>query len=207
MAECQTVGEPCTGFHECCTGLCADPGTGVPVCQTISGCRPVGEVCLDAGNCCSGTCEAYQETGIKRCEFGGGCLQPGELCWEGQPANCCPSGPGGGQDLCLETILGLQRCFTQGTENECLPGDSACAFGGECCSGVCTPDAGGDLVCTSCVPLQGACTADPDCCDGLCIGGTCEPNYNDCEPIGGDCTQDADCCSNICNQTSNVCSG
>jgi hypothetical protein len=207
MAECQSVGEPCTGYHECCTGLCADPGTGVPVCQMLSGCRPIGEVCLKSENCCSGICTPYQDTGIMRCEFVGSCLQPGELCWEGQPTNCCPSGPDGGSELCHPTLLGLQRCFGEGTDEEggCIPEGLPCSFGEECCLGVCVPGPGDGLICGPCVGIGGACTADADCCDGLCVGGVCEPNYNDCEPIGAQCSADEDCCSGVCDEDNGIC--
>jgi len=147
------------------------------------------------------------DTGVLRCEFEGGCLDPGELCWEGQPTNCCPSGPGGGMDLCLDTILGLQRCYTDGTDDECLDDGEPCAFGDECCNGVCSPDANGDLVCGSCVPLQAACTSDYDCCEGICDNGSCVPNYYDCTPIGQACTEDEDCCTGICDDASGLCLG
>ncbi len=206
MAECQTVGEPCTGFHECCTGLCADPGTGVPICQFISGCRPIGEICLENGDCCSGICDPYESSGVMRCTKPGGCMATGEVCWEGMAANCCPAGPDGGPDLCQPTVLGLHRCYDPDSVDTCLPDGAECTFADECCGGFCLPDANGDYYCgATCVPEGGTCTADIDCCEGVCTDGVCEPNFTDCEPIGGPCTAPEDCCSAYCDLTNGMC--
>ncbi len=206
MAECQTVGEPCTGFHECCSGLCADPGTGVPVCQTISGCRPIGDICQTAGDCCSGVCEEYETTGIKRCIFEGSCLEPGELCWEGQPANCCPVGGGLGNSLCLPTVLELQRCYSEDTVDECLETGEECSFSDQCCEGFCLPNEEGVFVCNpSCVPAGGVCTNNMDCCEGVCTDGICGDNPTDCVPVGARCVIDEDCCEGNCDEEAGLC--
>jgi hypothetical protein len=206
MAECQTVGEPCTGYHECCTGLCADPGTGVPICQFISGCRPIGEICIQANDCCSGVCEVYEDTGILRCQKTGSCMDTGEICNVGQAANCCPTGPLGGPRLCLPTVLGLTRCYDPDAVDDCLPDGSPCSFGDECCGGFCLPDQNGDLFCGAvCVPEGEACTVDMDCCEGVCTDGLCAPNFTDCQPIGGACEAPEDCCSNYCDLTAGLC--
>jgi hypothetical protein len=133
-------------------------------------------------------------------------MAAGEVCGMGQSTNCCPAGPGGGAELCDETVLGITRCFGEGTLDECLPDGSACSFGDECCNGLCLPDENGELHCGSeCVPLDGACQADGDCCDGICVLGSCEPNYADCVPIGGKCTSNDDCCGEYCNTAAGVC--
>jgi len=208
MAECQTVGEPCTGFHECCTGLCADPGTGVPICQFISGCRPIGEICQQASDCCSALCEEYEGTGVLRCVKPGGCMSTGEVCQEGMSANCCPSGPDGGPQLCLPTVLGLSRCWGPDSTDQCIPDGQPCTFADECCGGLCLPDANGDYFCGSvCVPLGDTCTADADCCDGICWGAVCIPDSSDCEPVGAECTTDDDCCSGFCDPVTQICTG
>jgi hypothetical protein len=62
-------------------------------------------------------------------------------------------------------------CFVQGT---------ACAHGGECCSGICAPDSNGNLVCdpeNSCRMEGETCTADSDCCSGL----YCDPQTLVCK--------------------------
>jgi hypothetical protein len=209
LAECDTAGEPCTGYHECCSGLCADPGNEVPICQFVSGCRPIGEVCHDPADCCGELCQEYQGTGVYRCVKPAGCMSAGEVCWEGQSANCCPQGPSGGNQLCIETIMGVPRCWDEGTPSNCIADGQPCSFSDECCGGVCAPDENGNLVCGStCIPLTGACTVDADCCDaGLCIGGSCSPNNNDCQPIGGACTEATDCCSGECDTVNGVCVG
>ena len=135
-------------------------------------------------------------------------MEAGEICWEGQSTNCCPSGPNGGQQLCLETVLGLNRCFDSDAVDNCVVEGGTCAFADECCEGLCIPDANGNLVCSPlCVQLGDACTADGDCCDGLCVGGSCVPDFNDCVPIGGSCTLGSDCCSGICNDNTGTCVG
>ncbi|MBN1655853.1 MAG: hypothetical protein JXA30_18955 [Deltaproteobacteria bacterium] len=207
MRQCQTAGEPCTGFHECCSGTCADPGSGTRVCQYVNGCRPIGEVCLSDDNCCSALCRPYGDTGINRCIKPAGCMAPGEVCWTGQSANCCPQGATGGLRLCKPTFLGVSRCFTKGTTTECLPDGQTCTMADECCSQLCLPDADGNLVCgPNCVPLQGACTADADCCEGRCIKGSCHPNDSECQPLGGYCDTPEDCCADFCDTAIHRCS-
>ena len=206
MAQCQTVGEPCTGNHECCSGTCADPGSGVPVCQFVSGCRPIGEVCLSNDDCCSAQCEPYENTGVRRCIKPGGCMDTGEVCWTGQAANCCPTGPDGGPDLCVATVLGVSRCFGVTTVDSCLPDGDPCQFGDECCGGLCLPDSDGQLVCGSqCVVLDGPCRANGDCCDGLCINQTCRPDTIGCTPLGQACESDDECCAGSCDPTAGLC--
>jgi hypothetical protein len=206
MSQCQTAGEPCTGHHECCTGICVDPGTGVDACQAVTGCRPIGEVCTDSSDCCSADCQAEAGATVKRCLKPGGCMASGEVCWQGQSTNCCPSGPDGGNQLCDMTVLGVLRCYGVGTMAQCLADGQPCTFADECCSGFCLPDASGNLTCgAACVPITGACTADADCCDGVCIGGVCTPSSHGCVPLGGQCTQSSECCSGACDTGSGVC--
>jgi len=206
MTRCQTAGEPCTGFHECCSGTCADPGTGTSVCQYVSGCRPIGEVCLSDDDCCGNICSPYGDTGINRCIKPAGCMASGEVCWTGQAANCCPPGSTGGMRLCEPTFLGVSRCFTAGTTDECIPDGQPCTMADECCSELCLPDAEGNLICgPNCVPVQGACRADADCCEGLCISGTCQPSDIECQPLGGYCDTPEDCCADFCDTVTHRC--
>ncbi|MBW1810129.1 MAG: hypothetical protein JRJ87_18170, partial [Deltaproteobacteria bacterium] len=206
LSECQTVGEPCTGFHECCSGVCADPGTGGLVCQFPSGCRSIGEVCLVNEDCCGFLCQAVQDTGLNRCEkpANPGCLPSGEVCGGsayGASNNCCPPGIDGGSQLCLETVIGITRCYGEGTHDDCIVDGETCTFGDECCSGFCLPDENGDLTCgTECVPLDGVCTTHADCCDNMiCEDGTCQENTYGCVQIGGVCEVNDDCCSDLCS--------
>jgi hypothetical protein len=206
MSMCQTAGEPCTGFRECCSGLCADPGTGVRICQYMSGCRPVGEVCAVDEDCCGLRCLPYGTTGINRCTKPAGCMYPGEVCWTGQSANCCPPGATGGNRLCEPTILGVRRCFSSGTDTECLPDGKPCAFADECCSKLCLPNAAGELTCgPNCVPILGSCRADADCCEGRCVDGSCKPNDLGCVPLGGHCDKPEDCCADFCDTATHSC--
>jgi len=200
FAQCQTAGEPCTGHHECCTGACADPGTGSPVCQYVGGCRPIGEVCDDAHDCCSSLCQLDGTNGVSRCTKPAGCMLPGEVCWTGQAANCCPQGREGGNSLCQPSVIGVSRCFTVGTTTDCLENGEACAFGDECCGGRCLPDSTGALTCSSeCIPIGGQwCTSAADCCAGVCAQGSCVPASQQCVALGRECTSDAECCTGLC---------
>lgn len=202
FAQCQTAGEPCTGHHECCTGVCADPGTGTTVCQYVGGCRPIGEVCDVAADCCSTLCQLDSTSGVKRCTKPAGCMWPGEVCWTGQAANCCPQGRDGGNSLCLPSVLGVRRCFSAGTPEACLPEGEPCAFGDECCGERCVPDMTGVLRCNSqCVPIGVAlCTTNADCCEGICSQGTCVQSEQPCVPFGQSCSTDDDCCTGLCSQ-------
>jgi hypothetical protein len=200
FAGCQTAGEPCTGHHECCTGVCADPGTGTAVCQYVSGCRPIGEICDVDADCCSSSCRGDTKGGVKRCDKPAGCMWPGEVCWTGQAANCCPQGKDGGNSLCLASVLGVSRCFTAGTSDACRSDGSECAFGDECCGGICLPDQTGALRCGSqCVSTGGSCTASADCCNGPCVLGRCVPNEQACIPLGQGCSTSTECCSQLCS--------
>jgi len=152
--------------------------------------------------CCSGSCVENGTTTdgrpIMRCEDPAGCLDPGEVCFTGASANCCPNG--GGSTGCEPAVSGVHRCFggepgctipsmecmdvsdcctdipdidcapgPGGTNICCLPDGADCAFGDLCCSGVCAPDSEGNLVCNpGCVPTGGNCTTNSDCCMGCC---------------------------------------
>jgi len=126
----------------------------------------------------------------------------------GQSTNCCPSGPDGGTALCLETLLGVTRCFSPDSPDGCFTDGADCTFGDECCSGICLPDEQGNLTCSgACSPLGSICTTNGDCCDAaLCIDFVCMPNVNECTPLGASCEDAAECCSGICYE-SGVCVG
>jgi len=204
LAECQTVGELCTGFHECCSGVCADPGTGTSVCQHAPGCRSIGEICHENSDCCGDDCVEADVSGLMRCLKPAGCLAAGEVCGGsafGNSYNCCPSGPTGGSLLCLDTAIGITRCFGEGTNETCLPDGAECSFSDECCGGFCLPiDDTGTLVCgAQCVELGGTCTAHADCCDNMvCEDEVCQINPYECAPIGAACEEPEDCCSGDC---------
>jgi len=195
LGACKIVGEPCTGVRDCCSNACADPGTGSPVCQFLSGCRPIGEICSANDQCCSNECVLSDHDLVMRCNNPPGCLDRGEVCFVGASNNCCP---GGGQGLCLPTIAGVNRCYGQ---LECLDDGVECAFGDECCCGLCAIDPIGPETCECdipCIPLGGSCAADVDCCSGTCIDGICDDPDTGCQPLGGACDAPSDCCSGVC---------
>jgi hypothetical protein len=174
--------------------VCADPGTGVHVCQFLSGCRPIGEICRGNNECCSNQCALDGSSGVRRCANPPGCLDQGEVCSMGGSSNCCP---GGGRGICSGTIAGVERCY--GTSTTCRANGSTCAFGDQCCGGICTFDSMGVLRCgSSCIADGNGCTANGDCCSGNCNDGTCSPAIVSCGPITATCTLNTDCCSNNC---------
>ena len=194
------VGEPCGENSECCSYACRDDGAGLDTCQYLGGCRPYGELCRKDSDCCNdavnggpGVCEiSNTETGVGRCGNPGGCAPAGEVCVGGSN-ECCPGNPDG-QEFCLPTAIGVDRCLVSGqcklegvgcaTPDECCSGiceggtcgalacfadGESCAFSDQCCSGYCLPDAAGNLVCgAACVADGGDCTASTDCCNGYC---------------------------------------
>jgi hypothetical protein len=84
---------------------------------------------------------------------------------------------------------------------ECIPDGQSCAFGDQCCSGVCVPDPRtGELVCNpDCSANELSCTTNSDCCGGYCNPETmaCAPPPGDCIPALGPCMVDADCCDGL----------
>lgn len=169
LGGCLPLGEVCETAGECCGGSCIDSGTtadGRPImrCADTTSCLNPGEVCMTgaSSNCCpagggSTGCETAN-SGVDRC-FGGepGCTIPSNGCTT--VAECCTDL---GAIVCEPGPDGMNIC--------CLPDGESCTFGDTCCSGVCAPDSGGNLVCNpgGCVDTGGGCTADSDCCGGCC---------------------------------------
>lgn len=180
---CNTVGETCQEDAHCCSLYCRDNGTGFMSCGYISGCRPAYELCRDDGDCCnaavqaSGVCDKQLAgSTVGRCLNPGGDAPSGEICGDaaGNPvgSNTCAgsNGQGSANANCRSSGQDLPfRC--EGPETMCFGAGTACAHGGECCSGICAPDASGNLVCDpegSCRADGETCTADADCCGGVC---------------------------------------
>jgi hypothetical protein len=169
LGGCRPLNEICASGSDCCSGSCAASGTtadGRPImrCTSDTSCLEAGELCFPAvsANCCpAGGGETGCETavsGVNRC-FGGapGCVLPGDACTD--TSECC-----------AETFPNVQCQPGPGTNNVCcLANGQGCAFGENCCSGVCAPDGGGNLVCNpGCVATGGSCTTSADCCTGCC---------------------------------------
>ncbi|HKA86031.1 MAG TPA: hypothetical protein VKE22_00145 [Haliangiales bacterium] len=201
---CRVIGDLCQKTSDCCggagNGLPPDTGSGMTVCNIISGtnppvgtcgnptgCDPEGDVCgLDVNarhDCC-------------------GCLPP--------KINCCK-----------KDSLGVSRCYGgsttncpngyDGTPGCCIPTGQICTFTNECCAGnTCLPDSNGILHCTSvsCVPSGGTCTSTEDCCPGsICnlppgsLSGTCGPPHvmdgGVCSEAGQSCSSTQPCCMGL----------
>lgn len=207
-ASCQRVGgcrptdELCTLDTECCSGSCAVAGATVDGrairrCAAGLSCQPAGDNCGANANCCppgggSTGCEPGS-TGLSRCLGGtADCTLPGKSCIDSS-------------ECCTETFPGI-ACQTARSGNLacCLSAGQSCAFGDTCCSGICAPDAGGNLVCRDApVPTGGACTTSADC-----EGGCCEKNSLGalaCSAECGGCTQGQ--LGEVCSESSPCCPG
>jgi hypothetical protein len=147
------------------------------------------------------TCVPFEDSDLGRCGHILGPKPAGEICDERFPGthDCC-----GGEEACRPDVLGIKRCFGEGTE--CLADGAACAFGEQCCSGLCAPDPTGALVCgVGCVADGQACTDSAACCGGLCNAqGLCGPEQG-CLANGEVCTQNAECCSLFCDPVTGLC--
>ena len=78
----------------------------------------------------------------------------------------------------------------------CATLGSACALGGDCCTGVC---AGGVCNLPACTSDGEACAADAACCSGVCAAGSCAPLNTTCKTLNNACAADAECCSGLCS--------
>jgi hypothetical protein len=183
FSECKSVGEVCENDTTCCSLSCRDNGTGFQSCQYLSGCRPMGELCRQGADCCNyavqsneDVCNKTVNDDVGRCQNPGGDAPAGEVCGdaEGNPqgSNTCAGGQGQGATNvnCNSSGPDLPyRC--DGGDDPCLTESQSCALGADCCSGVCAPDAGGDLVCDppdQCRVVGDTCTANGDCCSNFC---------------------------------------
>ena len=169
LGGCMPAGEVCTTGLECCSGSCAPSGTtldGRPIlrCAAEASCQLPGSVCIaGSSNCCpSGGGDfgcVTAATGARRCVGGApGCVLPGAAC-------------SATEECCTESFPNVQcQAGVGGTNVCCVPQGQACAFGDNCCSGVCAPGPGGNLVCAAgCLAPGAACTTTSDCCGGSCL--------------------------------------
>ena len=204
LGGCLPISGICSRGSECCSGSCAANGTtadGRPImrCTSDTSCLEAGEVCPPvSANCCPAGggatgCEPAV-SGVNRC-FGGvpGCVLPGAACTD--TSECC-----------AETFPNIQCQPGPGANNVCcLANGQGCAFGEICCSGVCAPDGGGNLVCNpGCVTTGGSCTTSADCCTGCCQGNgagglACTTDCAGCTlgQLGESCGATAPCCPGL----------
>lgn len=201
---CLQGGNPCpSGGSTCCSRVCVDVGSGVPVCQVAGGCRLTGEWCKNDDHCCggglnpNGTVLCRDAPG--RCDNGQSCNPVGNIC--GAPVlpdggsinasqNCCD----GRKDVCKLDSAGIPRCFG-GCPNDncspecptgydpvdpncCIPTGDECQFRDQCCNyAPCVPNANGVLVCgdqPDCVIVGEECTPGaPPGPMGCCGGSSC----------------------------------
>jgi len=86
---------------------------------------------------CAAVSEEMRCLQVNSCRSEGELCMEGEVCAMGQSTNCCPSGPEGGTQLCLETLLGVTRCFSVDSSAGCFDDGAECEAAGDCCSGIC----------------------------------------------------------------------
>jgi hypothetical protein len=203
---CRTDGAECTDNEQCCTGYC-DPRTGT--CGGVN-CRKPDEKCATDYQCCTGLCvEHVCKKGI--CTALGDACSGDDRCCDG--ATCQPNGRCGYDPQCRQES---QPCAVGSTDPAqtcctdldcvalpgdttglgvcgagCLPDNSTCADGSECCGLFCDPylkRCGPQ--CTKAYDPE-PCNAGYDCCSGNCVNGACE--------CADDvCVHPEDCCSGAC---------
>ena len=234
---CTQGGNPCLNANNCCSRVCADPGSGVSVCQPAGGCALSGAYCDTDQDCCGGGNNPNGSVTCvnNRCDNGTMCNPVGNLCGAkvlpdggSIPAsqNCCD----GRAEVCKVDSSGIPRCFGggsndcpngyDGTAGCCIPEGNECQFKDQCCGGApCLPGGDGVLRCTTaqCTPLGSACTAGTDtCCAGECLpnggelGGTVCKFPNPGGDGGTGTTPDAGSCSAngaTCATAADCCSG
>jgi hypothetical protein len=200
---CTQAGNPCLNVNSCCSRVCADPGTGVEICQPATGCALTGAFCNTAQDCCGGGTNpnGSVQCNDHRCDNGTSCNPVGNTCGarvlpDGgaipESQNCCD----GKKVVCKEDSSGIPRCFGgcpsgnctgpcpngyDGTPGCCIQKDDVCQFKDQCCDGApCVPGSDGKLHCTTaqCIPLGSACTPGGDGGTACCAG--------DCLPSGGE---------------------
>ena len=230
---CNQGGMPCASNSNCCTRICADPGTGATVCLAASGCRMTGLSCLDAQSCCGGgtnpngsvLCarESVDNT-FGRCDNGTACNPVGNICGASFPMpdgstftvsasqNCCD----GKKEVCRLDIAGIPRCYGGGSVDCptgytgeapcCIPAGDICQFRDQCCDNtLCVPDDAGVLRChgSTCVPLGAVC--EPGGVE--CCVGECRSNDIEyiCQVSDNDCTPNGQICATAADCCSEMC--
>ncbi|HEU4383216.1 MAG TPA: hypothetical protein VFR85_06885 [Anaeromyxobacteraceae bacterium] len=203
-SNCNQDGVPCpSGPTNCCTNVCLDLGSGVPVCAVASGCRVTGDTCSATSQCCgapgngenfSVTCENAPSG---RCDNGNACNGVGTICGKAYSTtppyviifqvntnnNCCA-----GKDACHLDSAGIPRCFGGCSTQSCTgPGDCPHGYTGEpgCC-----------------IPAGEQCQFGDQCCDdNPCVpdgSGVLRCTAPTCTPLGSPCTATSTCCEGTC---------
>jgi hypothetical protein len=169
LGGCLPASEICANGLECCSGSCeqsatTDDGRPIMRCAASVTCLLPGDTCALGGviNCCPPGggdigCTT-SSSGASRCVGGtAGCVLPGAACTD--TSECC-----------TETYANVQcQAGSGGSDVCCLSAGQSCALGDVCCSGVCAPNAEGQLVCAAgCLAAAASCTTNADCCSGSC---------------------------------------
>jgi len=200
---CTQEGIPCSSGTNCCTRVCADPGTGAKVCLPATGCRMTGNTCVDHQSCCGGgtnpngdvTCDFESASDLfGRCGNGQSCNPAGNICSYklnypdggskqiNAANNCCTTWKGKNGDACKLDTSGIPRCFG-GQTDDCpngYTGSSPC-----------------------CIAEGEVCQFKDQCCNGVpCVAdeqGVLRCTGSSCIPLGASCTQGgAGCCAGQC---------
>ena len=133
---CVGTGAFCTEDAHCCSGLCISNACFAGSVGTS--CLALGSACTQADSCCSVNCVADGKGGAAcgsqpQSDGGATCGLPGASCslpGESDPTECC-FGVCGSDGTCAGGSSG------GGNNPNCRGGGGYCAYGGDCCSGVC----------------------------------------------------------------------
>lgn len=148
-----------------------EPLTDVDPSQAPVTCSADGITCTQDGQCCSMICT----NGM--CQP---CTKGGNACMRGQ--ECCGN-------VCYNGVC------------ECKALQAACAFHGECCTGVCDPIFN---TCQTCKGAMGVCMQDQECCGGF----YCDRQMSLCLSCRFEsqvCQKNSECCSGQCDAGTKTC--
>jgi hypothetical protein len=204
---CIQDGNPCpNGGTNCCSRICVDLGSGVPVCQLAGGCRLTGDWCANTNECCGGGMNpngtvSCNGAPVGRCDNGQACNGVGNICGapvlpDGGSINASQDCCDGKKTVCKVDSAGIPRCFGgcpngmcpmgcptgyDGTKPGCcIAQGQACQFRDQCCDLVpCVPGAGGGLVCAPtpmCKAVGETCTVGATGANACCMGTECAPS-------------------------------
>ncbi|HEY3351975.1 MAG TPA: hypothetical protein VGQ83_01880 [Polyangia bacterium] len=176
---CGNIGERCGYGTDCCNsncvgGYCAQPscaGTGCTYGYTYGGCCADSPFCVSSSG--SLTCRNYCGNVGERCGYGTDCCNNncvGGYCAAPSCLNqACTAGYAHGG--CCATEPYCVNYYSQPTQcrSACGGASNHCQANSDCCSGVCTYNAGAGWNTCQCGVAATRCTTTSDCCSNVCF--------------------------------------
>ena len=196
---CTLIGDPCARDEECARGRCGDidgarvctrdcdPRSVIPMCPPGFRCDELG---CGMGQCAAGEggtpdgepCAANADCASGRCADVAGSM----LC----SRQCDPAASDCGDGLLCEAAGECGGCIPVELSTQPRPFGAPCDADGDCASGDCATDAGGDPFCTdSCT--RGSCADGFYCREARCVRG-------ERAGPGENCSLDDDCAEGEC---------